>query len=136
MTTKQTPRGLRNNNPLNIRRNNIQWQGLADEQTDREFCVFRSLEYGIRAAFVILRTYITKYRLTSVALIIGRWAPPTENNTAQYVNVVLERSGIQSNERLDFKKKNQMCRLLWAMAYVECGQMISFGRIENAYAMI
>lgn len=76
MDTKQTPRGLRNNNPLNIRRNKIQWQGLADEQTDREFCVFRSLEYGIRAAFLVLRTYITKYRLTSVAQVIGRWAPP------------------------------------------------------------
>ena len=48
MTTKQ-PRGIRNNNPGNIRRNGDPWQGLAKDQTDREFFTFQSAVYGIRA---------------------------------------------------------------------------------------
>ena len=44
------PRGIRNHNPLNIRRNGKdQWKGLADMQTDRAFCQFKSLEYGSEA---------------------------------------------------------------------------------------
>ena len=30
-------RGLRNNNPLNIRRSADQWQGMATTQTDKSF---------------------------------------------------------------------------------------------------
>ena len=32
------PRGIRNNNPLNIRRSKDQWQGLRAQQTDASFC--------------------------------------------------------------------------------------------------
>ena len=60
------PRGIRNNNPLNIRRGKDQWQGLRAQQTDASFCQFESLEYGWRAAFYLLtRTYYHKYRLVS-----------------------------------------------------------------------
>ena len=36
------PRGIRNNNPLNIRRSKDQWKGLAETQNDRAFCQFKS----------------------------------------------------------------------------------------------
>ena len=58
------PRGIRNNNPLNIRRGKDQWKGLRAQQTDASFCQFESLDYGWRAAFYLLtRTYYHKYRL-------------------------------------------------------------------------
>ena len=58
------PRGIRNNNPLNVRRSKDQWQGLRVVQTDSQFCQFETMEYGWRAAFVLLtRTYYHKYRL-------------------------------------------------------------------------
>ena len=44
-------RGLRNNNPLNIRRNNTKWQGLSATQTDKSFFQFKTMAYGYRAAF-------------------------------------------------------------------------------------
>ena len=45
------PRGIRNNNPLNIRRTaKDQWKGLRAQQTDASFCQFESLEFGWRAA--------------------------------------------------------------------------------------
>ena len=51
-------RGIRNNNPLNIRRSKDKWQGLKTLQTDAQFCQFETMAYGWRAAFVMLtRTY-------------------------------------------------------------------------------
>ena len=44
------PRGIRNNNPLNIRRTNTVWQGMKEELTDKEFVEFISMAYGYRAA--------------------------------------------------------------------------------------
>ena len=38
------PRGIRNNNPLNIRRSKDQWKGLAEAQTDRAFVLFKCVE--------------------------------------------------------------------------------------------
>ena len=71
------PRGIRNCNPLNIRRTaKDQWKGLAERQQDAAFCQFKSLEYGWRAAFYLLtRTYYHKYRLYTIRTIIRRWAP-------------------------------------------------------------
>ena len=51
-------RGLRNNNPLNIvKSENINWQGEVKPSTDPNFAQFETLEYGLRAAFKLLRTY-------------------------------------------------------------------------------
>lgn len=43
MTVKPEPRGIRNNNPGNLRRTKDPWQGLAETQTDLEFFVFKAL---------------------------------------------------------------------------------------------
>jgi len=48
------PRGIRNNNPLNIRKSADKWQGLSTLQEDKEFFQFETIEWGWRAAFVIL----------------------------------------------------------------------------------
>ena len=94
------PRGIRNNNPLNIRRTaKDQWKGMAEAQTDRAFVQFKSLEYGWRAAFYLLtRTYYHKYRLYTIRMIIGKWAPPQENATATYIENVSRLTGIAPDE--------------------------------------
>ncbi len=38
------PRGIRNHNPLNIRRSKDQWKGMAEVQNDRAFVQFKSLD--------------------------------------------------------------------------------------------
>ncbi len=40
------PRGLRNNNPLNIVRGKSKWQGLKERISDSRFCEFVTPEYG------------------------------------------------------------------------------------------
>ena len=76
------PRGIRNNNPLNIRRSKDKWKGMRLQQTDPSFVQFESLKWGWRAAFYLLtRTYYHQYRLFTIRAIISKWAPPIENKT-------------------------------------------------------
>ena len=130
-----TPRGIRNNNPLNIRKGN-DWQGERTPQTDKSFEEFTSMEMGLRAGFIILRNYMTKRPpLRTIAQIISRWAPTNENNTTAYIKEVSRRSLIDADAVVKFSEKNKMCRIVQAMCWVECGQEVSFGRIENAYEL-
>ena len=94
-----TPRGIRNNNPLNICRSRDKWKGLKAEQTDAAFCQFETMEYGWRAAFwQLTRTYYHKYRLFTIRSIIQKWAPPHENNTQAYIDNVSRLTGIPPDE--------------------------------------
>ena len=79
-------RGIRNNNPGNIRRNGSNWRGLATLQKDMRFCQFVSMKWGVRAIIYLIRKYVTNYRLNYVGKIISRWAPPEDgNNTTVYI---------------------------------------------------
>lgn len=82
-------RGIRNNNPGNIRWGD-DWQGLVPQaqRTDKSFCQFIKPEYGIRAMIIILRNYQRKHRLSTISGIINRWAPTNENDTQSYINSV------------------------------------------------
>ena len=72
-------RGIRNNNPGNIRRSKDKWQGAAKEQPDKNFVTFTSPVWGIRAIARILIRYQDNYGCDTVAKHIARWAPPSEN---------------------------------------------------------
>ena len=94
-----TPRGIRNNNPLNIRKSKDKWKGLRAQQQDAAFCQFENMEWGWRAAFWLLtRTYYHTYRLFTIRTIIQKWAPPHENNTASYIANVSKMTGIGADE--------------------------------------
>ena len=124
-------RGLRNNNPLNIRRvAGTKWKGQAAEQKDKEFVQFESLAWGIRAAFCLLETYRRKYKAVCVEDIINRWAPPSENDTRKYVETVCRLTGFGGKERL---AESQLPALVHAMAFVECGALISKETIQKGY---
>lgn len=92
-------RGIRNHNPGNIRHGD-KWLGLADNQTDKSFCVFTSPEYGIRAMARVLHNYFIRHGLTTVREIIDRWAPPIENDTDSYINSVSYALGVTPDARL------------------------------------
>ena len=93
------PRGIRNNNPLNIRRSKDKWKGMRAVQSDAQFCQFESLEWGWRAAFWLLtRTYYHKYRLFTIRSIVQKWAPAIENNTQAYIANVSRLTGIGPDE--------------------------------------
>ena len=118
------PRGIRNCNPLNIRRSKDQWKGMAEEQNDRAFVQFKSLEWGWRAAFYLLtRTYYHKYRLYTIRTIVNRWAPASENNTKTYVDNVSRLTGIDPDEPIGIpsEQPSRWIALGLAMAIQENG---------------
>ena len=61
-------RGIKNNNPLNIRKSSVEFKGEVTPSRDKSFKEFRTLAYGYRAAFKVLRTYYEKYNLGTAAL--------------------------------------------------------------------
>lgn len=93
------PRGIRNNNPGNLRHGQP-WLGLADEQSDKDFCTFKEMRYGIRALIKLLLTYRTKYSLITVRGVINRWAPPSENDTSAYITAVARALNVGPDDEL------------------------------------
>lgn len=126
-------RGLRNNNPLNIRRvAGISWKGQRATQTDKAFVQFETIEWGLRAAYCILRTYRNKYKAVCIEDIITRWAPPTENDTRRYICDCCRLTGFGGKERLAEKDWPQLVK---AMARIECGAILSEEIIEQGYKL-
>lgn len=93
------PRGIRNNNPGNIRHGSP-WQGMAKEQTDKDYIQFLTPEYGIRAISKTLSTYANKYNIKTVRGIISRWAPPSENDTESYIQTVADKLGVTPTQTI------------------------------------
>lgn len=131
-------RGIRNNNPANIRRG-CAWKGLAEKQTDREFCQFVTMTWGVRALLVTLRTYVVKHHLHTVREIITRWAPPSDgNNTEKYIEFVekavreIDTPITLSLEEMDFYKEWQHSECILyliakAMCKIESGYNLDYG---------
>lgn len=120
---KKTPRGIRNNNPLNIRIGN-DWQGEKLPNTDGSFEQFTEMKWGLRAGFIILRNYINKYGLNTIEKIIKRWAPSNENNTKEYIRRVCKHTGFESTTPINASNSCQMIVLVEAMCVVENGQKV------------
>jgi hypothetical protein len=104
---KSQPRGIRNNNPLNIRKSGTAWQGKVGN--DGEFEIFDSAHNGIRAAARNLRTYANSHGLRTIAGIISRWAPGAGRNadgstysqdTGGYIASVARNTGIAADKLL------------------------------------
>lgn len=137
---KQVPRGIRNNNPLNIRKGS-NWKGERPNQTDKQFEQFISLEWGIRAAFKLLRNHISGFKGTRPAMntyrkIITMWAPPSENATEEYINYVCRQCNAQPSDIIDPDNRKQMVWLAREMAFVECGQYIDMQKFESAWDLL
>lgn len=128
----KTPRGIRNNNPLNIRIGNT-WLGEVHDPTDSDFEQFVHVKYGLRAGFCILRRYIRRYKRNTVRKIVTAWAPSTENNTERYIQLVCKFGCLDADAEIRFEDSQTMCSLVQAMARVEVGEVIPLQTIEDAY---
>ena len=119
--SKITPRGLRNNNPGNIRLTRTVWAGQIIPGTDRSFCQFQTMAYGYRAMLMTLRNYRRKHGCSTVADIIRRWAPPIENDTAAYIRSVCRTLQVPDSYVPDIDDRTVMCNLAAAISKVENG---------------
>lgn len=133
-------RGIRNCNPLNIRKG-AQWQGMREVQTDPSFVQFKTMQYGIRAAFKLMRNHITGFDgsrpcRNTLAKLINVWAPPSENATQKYVDFVSQSVGIGAWEILNPDDAPTMCRIARAMAFVETGQWLDADLFASSWFII
>lgn len=118
----ELPRGLRNNNPGNIRRSSDTFQGEKTPSSDQAFKQFQTMAYGYRAIFKILANYSRHHQLKTIRQMIGRWAPANENNTSAYVSLVSSYSGIPADAPLDIHDPAVMTQIVAAMSRVENGR--------------
>lgn len=119
---KQRPRGVRNNNPGNIRINDDLFQGEIRPSRDKAFKQFETMAYGYRAVFRILRNYYNNYKLDTIRKMIGRYAPPSENDTDAYIKAVSDYAGIPADDPVDINDREQMTRIVAGMSKVENGR--------------
>jgi len=119
---RHLPRGIRNNNPGNIRRTSIQWEGMQTFQNDDAFVQFDSATYGFRAMTRILRSY-QRRGLVSVRDIISTYAPSTENKTDNYIRFVAERLNVSPD--LPLELETVMVDLIQAITAFENGPLFA-----------
>lgn len=123
------PRGIRNFNPGNIRRDGTPWLGTADEQTDPDFVTFIDPEHGIRAMVKILQRY-KSYGIDTIHQAISRWAPNTENDTQAYIAAVCKECSVGPDDKVDLDAI--MPTLLKAIIQHENGQQPYTDQTINA----
>lgn len=124
---RHTARGIRNNNPGNIRHSNAAWHGAADKQTDVGFVQFKEMKWGVRALARTLNTYGRKRRaadgspVDTLREVINRWAPPVENDTGSYVRAVAKSTGFRPDDTINLNDRATLRMLSKAIIRHENG---------------
>lgn len=131
---KKISRAEKNCNPGNIRRSTTKYRGEADSQ-DRQFKAFLSMEWGYRAIFVLLYTYSQRYGLKTIPTMIGRYAPPDENNTDSYSRFVCRESGVEASTVIDTLCREQMIPIVATMAKMEGVNLPDSAQIEQGWEL-
>jgi len=94
-----TVRGLRNNNPFNMVKTSIAWQGKVIGN-DSRFETFATVEQGIRAGIIDIVGDMAKKGQNTLTKLFEAFAPRFENDTTAYINYVSQVSGIEPNAPL------------------------------------
>lgn len=114
------PRGIRNNNPGNIRAG-VGYDG-ENGVDDAGFATFDTPDHGIQALSTLLDAYSTNHGLNTVGGIIGRYAPTNENDTNRYAATVSSQMGVTPDQQLDLTDPKQKKALMDGIINYENGQ--------------
>lgn len=124
--TGASPRGLRNNNPGNLR-------AWGDNPVVGGFAQFPTQQAGLNAMAKQLEFY-AKRGWMSINDIVSHWAPESDhNNTAAYIRSISAVMGVDASAKLNLQDPNVLSRLMRAMITQEQGQQpFSGGQIASA----
>lgn len=139
----ELPRGIRNNNPGNIKDFDIPWDGLVDVsnrpeelQDEKTFCVFSHPWYGIR---VIVKQLVRNHDVHGCRTLhqqFKRWAPGDDGNpTAAYLNFVSGRTGFPGHASFPVRNFFLMRKLVEAIIHFENGYNPYTWEIEVGFAL-
>lgn len=129
-------RGIRNNNPGNLIKTNINWQGETPGN-DAHFETFINMVYGCRAMMLDLINDI-KGGMNTPAKLITEYAPPNENNTAAYIDQVCKGLNMTANQVFTIDEKT-IKKLVRIIATVENGpdnKYLTDTDINAAWALV
>jgi hypothetical protein len=95
-TASGMPRGLLDNNPGDLTPpSSGSWNGQVG--LDGPFCIFSDTVFGLRALAMDIANNITLDGNNTITLLITKYAPPSENNTAAYISSVAGDAGLDPN---------------------------------------
>ena len=129
-------RGIRNNNPGNIRITKDKWQGLREKQEDKSFFQFTEMKWGYRALIRTLQNYRKRHGCATIADFIKRWAPPVENNTSSYITRVCKEMQVPDSYIPDIEDKATMCAFASAISMVENGTPAVMKDVEDGWNLL
>jgi predicted RNA methylase len=123
----RTPRGIRNNNPLNIEAGAFAARTPGFMGSDGRFAQFESPEAGVAAADRLLSVYGQK-GINSISGVVNRWAPSSDgNDTGAYARFVSQKLGIEPDDPIDLFNPGVRRALVGAMAEFENGEAVDVG---------
>lgn len=133
---KTLPRGLRNNNPGNLRISSAKWAGKIKNPLDTSFESFDTMANGVRAAVRNAHTQWNRGK-NSIASLVAVWAPPSENNTAAYVAAVAKAAGIPATKQFEWGANDVTAKVLYTIFIHENGPKAkSFITLESVKAQL
>lgn len=130
------PRGIRNNNPMNLIKTEIRWLGKI-ESTDTKFEQFKTMEWGIRAGAIDLTTDM-KRGYNTIESLISKFAPSNENDTENYIRTVCKSLKRKRNEKLK-TDNDTLFELIKIIIRIENGylsKLISDKKIKESIELI
>lgn len=140
MKKNKQPRGIRNNNPGNLKISDNRWDGKVSvsQNTDGTFEQFDEMEFGVRAMAKLIKNYVYKFGVKDLHGIISRYAPSSENNVEAYVQSVAKRAEINPHDSAKSWMVNSedFERLIDAMIYHENGKRVSMSVIKKGIELI
>lgn len=128
------PRGLKVNNPGNIRNTPRAWEGEIRPSKDHSFKTFESIAYGYRAMFMLLNNYQRNKNLNTIAEMIDLYAPPEDGNrTDLYIQHVADWSGIDADMYIDTDHRETMIRIVASMSRQEQGIIANMNEVIEGW---
>ena len=117
------------NNPGNLRSSKgFKWQGEVGD--NKGYCVFDTMNNGVRALAKNLLTYQRRYGLRTVKDIITRWAPPNENNTDSYIAYVSQKMCVGPEDIIDLNDLDTLEDLVNAIIWHENGVSVDASVVD------
>lgn len=112
--TGNTPIGVRQNNPGNLR----SW---GNTPTQGGFANFGTAQEGLSAMAANLVGYYSKYGAKNINAIAEKWAPRSENDTVGYASAIAGRMGVKGTDELNLKDPAVLAKVMDAMIKQEQG---------------
>ena len=109
---------VKGNNPGNLR-------AAPGVSSTKGFAQFASLEDGIKAMAWTINGYPSRHHADTLRKMISTYAPPKENNTAQYIKNVASWTGFNPDAHLSIQDPKVISKIISAMVRQESGLKIS-----------